>query len=357
MRKGIVLILIAVLLALSFVSFVTVVRPVDFSTFYVYDVPYVQQTDTYWCGPASLTMVLSYWGANVTQEEVAGEIYDPATNITKISEMKAYSQELGFETEELIGSINHLKEWINRGRPPIVLQKFSLQNPYGHYRVVVGYDDEKKLFVTYDPIVGSDYEILYGEFVDLWEPGSTFSTLNWTLMIFPKDSFLTRLMEDYQLLINQRTLSTDEQTMKPEDMYIIISAIALLLGAVGGIPEIIRWTKPKPCLRITKLRVEKSDESRIEIDLEVGNEQKWWRRTADATHVKAEWFMMDKNHEQWGGVHGQTVSPYLMVGTKVSKHLSSSHSFKPEGNPHSIIILVKCREGVLRRKRVTYVAT
>jgi len=333
------------------------VWPVDFSAFYVYDIPYIQQAETYWCGPASLAMILSYWGASVTQEEIAGEIYNPAINMTYISEMKAYPQDLGFETQELIGSIGNLKEWIRRGRPPVVLQKFSPENTYGHFRIVVAYDDEKELFVTYDPVIGSDYEIVYSEFVDLWKPGSTFSTFNWTLVIFPKDSFLTQLMEDYQVLINQQTLSVVQQAIKLEDILLIVSAIALVLGAVGGVPEIVRWTKPKPRLRIAKSRVEKSEGSRIVIDLEVQNEQKWWRKTADATYVTAEWYMMDRNHEQWGGVHNQIVSPYLMAGTKVSRQFSSTHSFKPEGNPHTIAILVKCEEGVQKRKKVTYVAT
>lgn len=336
---------------------VSTVKAIDFSIFYVYNVPYVRQTDTYWCGPASLTMILNYWSANVTQEEVATEIYDPATNLTTISEMKAYPQEREFKTEELTGSINHLKEWISRGCPLIVLQKFSLQNTYGHYRVVVGYNDEKELVITFDPILGSNYNLTYTEFAELWKPGSTFSTFNWTLVVIPKDSFLTNLMEKYQLLLNQRTSSTDEQLIKPEDIYLIISALALALGAVGGVPQIMRWMKPKPRLRIAKARIEEKPGSRINIHLEVENERSWWRRNSDATYVTAEWYMMDKDHEQWGGVFNQTLSPYLMTGTKVSRQLSSAHTFKPEGNPHTIVIRVKCREGVLRRKKITYVAT
>lgn len=329
----------------------------DFSIFYIFNVPYVHQADTYWCGPASLTMSLNYWGANVTQEEVAAEIYNPATNITEISKMKAYPQKLEFRTEELVGSINHLKVWISRGCPLIVLQRFSLQNTYGHYRVVVGYNDEEELVATFDPILGSNYNITYTEFADLWKPGSTFSTINWTLAIIPRDSFLTNLMEKYQRSMNQQTLSTDGQPMKTEDIYLIVSAIALALGAVGGIPEIMRWTKPKPRLRITKARIETMKDHRIKIHLEVKNEQKWWRRNSDASDVAAEWYMMDKNHEQWGGVFNQTVSPYLMAGTKVSREFSSVHAFKPEGNPHTVVILVRCAEGVLRREKITYVAT
>jgi len=133
----------------------------ELSAFYVYEVPYVHQNDTYWCGPASLTMVLNYWGVNVTQQEVAAEIYDPATNLTYISEMKSYPQQHGFNTEELNGSLTHLKRWIKKGAPLIVLQKFSLQNAYGHYRTIVGYNDENELVITFDPSLGRNHNITY----------------------------------------------------------------------------------------------------------------------------------------------------------------------------------------------------
>jgi hypothetical protein len=40
---------------------------------------------------------------------------------------------------------------------------------------------------------------------------------------------------------------------------------------------------------------------------------------------------------------------YLMAGAKVSKEFSTAHRFRPEGNLHTIVIVVKCREGVRSR--------
>lgn len=48
--------------------------------YYIPDVPFVIQKP-YWCGPACLSMVLQYWGVNVSQGEIAAEIYDPETHI------------------------------------------------------------------------------------------------------------------------------------------------------------------------------------------------------------------------------------------------------------------------------------
>jgi len=339
-------------------SFNADVKAIEFSEFYIYDISYVRQTDPYWCGPASLTMILNYWGANVTQEEVAAEIYDPEANLTSISKMRMYPQKIGFKTKEIDGSINDLKEWINRGRPLIVLQKFSLANMYGHYRVVTGYSDEKEMIVTFDPILGSNHNITYSEFAELWKPGSTFSTLNWTLIVTPENSVLMRLMEIHQLSINQKAPSNYEQTFKTEDIYLIVSAFALVLAAIGGIPQIRRWITPKPKLKIVETRIEEMPaENRNILHLEVQNEKKWWRRGCDATDVVAEWYIMDKDYEQWGATFNQVLSPYLMTGAKVSKEFSIVHRFRPEGNPHTIVVLVKCREDVRKRERITYLGS
>jgi len=89
----------------------------DFSIFNIYDVPFTYQNDDYLCGPATLTMILNYWGVNITQEEVVIRVYDSATNLSTISQMKAYVEEIGFKTQELISSVTTLKDQIKKGYP------------------------------------------------------------------------------------------------------------------------------------------------------------------------------------------------------------------------------------------------
>jgi len=160
-----ILLLAYVLMFLLLIGHVTAnaVRTDELSSFYIYGVPYASQKYAYWCGPTSLAMVLEYWGLNVTQEEIVAHIYDPEARLTNISAMKSYPLRCGFRSEELNGSIDCLKKWIQKGCPIIVLQKLSLQDAYGHYRVVVGYDDERDLVTTFDPILGPNYNITYSE--------------------------------------------------------------------------------------------------------------------------------------------------------------------------------------------------
>jgi len=173
-----------------------------FDQFYVYEVPYFNQNDPYWCGPASMSMVLGYWGNSISQEDVAAEIYDPGARITRMADMVSYPLTFGFKSQDFTGSIHDLKTWIDNGVPVIVLQRFSLEDPYGHYRVAVGYNDSSAMMVTFDPKKGMNFTITYSEFVQLWKPGSTFWTTNWTLAITPENNVFTSLMRQHQIDMN-----------------------------------------------------------------------------------------------------------------------------------------------------------
>ena len=155
--------------------------------YYIPGVPFVRQKDPYWCGPACLAMILQYWGINVSQDEIASEIYDPVTHLTYISDMEKYPLKFNFTVESLFSNIDELKEFIREGYPIIVLQKYSLTTTYGHFRVVIDYNDKTEIIMTNDPLKQANYTISYRVFKELWEPGSTFSTTNWTLLIYKSD--------------------------------------------------------------------------------------------------------------------------------------------------------------------------
>jgi hypothetical protein len=189
-----------------------------FDQFYLYDVPYFDQGDTYWCGPASMSMVLGYWGTNISKGDIATEIFDPIAKITYMMDMVSYPTTYGLDSQEFTGSIYDLKTWINHGVPLIVLQRFSLENPYGHYRVVVGYSDSSAVMFTFDPRNGINFTISYAEFARLWQPGSTFSTANWTLAITPENDVFTGLMKHHQISMNLQRSNYDELMLEIEEL-------------------------------------------------------------------------------------------------------------------------------------------
>lgn len=152
---------------------------------YISGVPYDSQETNTWCGPATLQMVLGYYGVQKSQSEIAASVYNQDNKTTYTNSMQVYPQQLGFNSTMSTGSIEALKQDIQNGIPTIVLQRVSDSDSEGHYRVVVGYDDLEGVFITDDPGQSANYNITYGDFVALWNNISASTTVNWTLTIVP----------------------------------------------------------------------------------------------------------------------------------------------------------------------------
>ncbi|MEJ5339170.1 MAG: C39 family peptidase [Aquificaceae bacterium] len=106
------------------------------------DVPFVKQRDQF-CGPASLSSVLAYYGVEVSQEEIGQRVYDPKLKGALITDLEKYARERGFKTSLKVSNLQELRDYLKEGIPPIVLVDLGkLWVSLPHYMVVVGYKDE-----------------------------------------------------------------------------------------------------------------------------------------------------------------------------------------------------------------------
>ena len=126
------------------------------------DVPFHYQVNNYYCGPAALQMVFDYYGENVSQFEIA-DVARTVPYVTYTDEMRRaahfsnMSTSMGNEmTENITGytarklgygafemysmTLEQLKELIDQDFPMILLMRWVPGEPYGHYRVAVGYN-------------------------------------------------------------------------------------------------------------------------------------------------------------------------------------------------------------------------
>jgi hypothetical protein len=130
---------------------------------------------------------------------------------------------------------------------------------------------------------------------------------------------------------------------------VVLSLIALLgvLGAVGGIPQMLRWVKIKPHLRIKNATISKlpNENYKFQLQFEVENERKTLTRNGDASNVTFDYYVVDKDSFQRGATFDQAISPYLLAGLKTVKETEAYLALTPEGNPYSIIFRVTCKEG------------
>jgi len=129
------------------------------------------------CGPAALSMALSYFGVNVSQQKL-GEDLRPYQNIqgdnddksVTLEELADKSKEYGFiPYHRPNGNIKLIKLFITYDIPIIARTLTKANEDIGHYRVVKGYDETSGTIIQDDSLQGKNLEYLSGEFNILWE--------------------------------------------------------------------------------------------------------------------------------------------------------------------------------------------
>lgn len=129
------------------------------------------------CGPAALSMALSYYGINKSQQEL-GEALRPYQNpqgdnddkSVTLEEVAQKSKEYGLISYHLPnGDIQKIKQFINLGIPVIARTYLKKNEDIGHYRIIKGYDDTNQQITQDDSLQGKNLKYTYSEFNSLWE--------------------------------------------------------------------------------------------------------------------------------------------------------------------------------------------
>jgi len=153
-------------------------------------VPFEKWLKLNYCGPACLTMVLNSWDEtrSFSQRRIADEIYDSGSQSTYNSELVLFPRTKGFESYSFQGSLEILKDLIKKDIPVIVLTKTIKQVGKGHYRVVIGFDDDKGQIIFHDPLFGSRRAMKTRSFLKVWELGKGRNLSRWMMAVVPGQS-------------------------------------------------------------------------------------------------------------------------------------------------------------------------
>lgn len=106
------------------------------------------------CGPATLAMHLSYFGATVDQSQPGAALrtHEDDKNVMP-EELAAYARRQGYEAQVLInGNPDRLRLLLSNGLPVLVETWLEDEpnNGMGHYRLLIGYDDASRQWFAYD---------------------------------------------------------------------------------------------------------------------------------------------------------------------------------------------------------------
>jgi tetratricopeptide (TPR) repeat protein len=124
------------------------------------------------CGPATVSMNLSYYGSGDTQVEAA-QFLKPNKDDKNVNpgELVAYARSLGYEG--LVGrggDIDLLKHLLSNGFPVVIETWVEPEDRggMGHYRLLTGYSQAEDQFSSYDSLHGASVKVPINELDDFW---------------------------------------------------------------------------------------------------------------------------------------------------------------------------------------------
>lgn len=125
----------------------------------------VRQKKNYWCGPASLKMVLKYYGIEAKEADLAKQASAiPETGVTAdnlVKTAKTYGLTGFVKNQAEMTDISH---YVLDRRIPVIVDWFQIDD--GHYSVVV--DINKKYIYLADPYVGQLVSYRLNAFYRIW---------------------------------------------------------------------------------------------------------------------------------------------------------------------------------------------
>src|SRR5581483_6319361 len=151
--------------------------------------PFQETLHASMCGPASLKMVLAYYGVEKGEQELAqlaGTDPDLGTNATGI---KKAAEELGFTVEVKDNStFEDIQAWLDK-EVPVIVNWFTRGRidypesdvPDGHVSVVVGLDQE--FIYLQDPEIGKLRKIARDDFLRVWFDFKSDHITSWDDMV------------------------------------------------------------------------------------------------------------------------------------------------------------------------------
>lgn len=129
------------------------------------------------CGPAALSMALSYFGINESQQKLGLELRpfqnpqgDNDDKSVTLDELAKKAEQYGLLTyHRPAGSIEQIKLFISHDLPVIARTWLKQGDDIGHYRLIRGFDDTLGQITQDDSLQGANLKFSYQDFLTLWQ--------------------------------------------------------------------------------------------------------------------------------------------------------------------------------------------
>lgn len=136
--------------------------------------PFQETLNSSYCGPASLKILLSYYGIEKSEKELAKLCKTKKGLGTKSKEIERVAKRFGFKVRIKDNSnFKDIERWLNK-KVPVIVDWFTRgRTDYtnsdiatGHYSVVAGLDN--KFIYLQDPEIGKIRKLKREDFMEVW---------------------------------------------------------------------------------------------------------------------------------------------------------------------------------------------
>ena len=136
------------------------------------EVPFRKQTNDYTCGPATLQMVLAFFGQQKSQRKLRKLMQASPAELksrgTTNHKMVKAAQKAGFYVYVNEDSLlEEVKYFIGLGYP-VIVNYIEPSEDEGHFSVVIGYSALLKKIILNDPWNGQNFSLSESQFLRRW---------------------------------------------------------------------------------------------------------------------------------------------------------------------------------------------
>jgi hypothetical protein len=177
------------------------------------------------CGPATLSMNLSFYGWPGSQVEAA-KFLKPDQEDKNVSpdQMAEFARSAGFNALLRVNGTTELIKTLLRAGVPVLIEKgFEPEADLGwmgHYELIVGFNDEQQEFIAMDSYTGPYQAVPYAEFEKYWRQ------FNRTyLAIYPNEkaeqvqSILSTQLDEAAVWAGSLATAQQEAAASPDDPF------------------------------------------------------------------------------------------------------------------------------------------
>jgi tetratricopeptide (TPR) repeat protein len=177
------------------------------------------------CGPATLSMNLSFYGWTGNQYDAAKYLKpDQEDKNVSPDQMIAYARSMGFRAVQRVnGTLDLLKSFLRAGVPVLIEKGFEPEADLGwmgHYELIVGFNDLKHQFIAMDSYLGPYQAVSYADLDRYWRQ------FDRTYLIIYPDSqtdtvtqLLGNQLDDTTMWADALTIAQAEAAAAPDDPF------------------------------------------------------------------------------------------------------------------------------------------